>query len=57
MENLLWRTIKMSYFFPAKKKEETNPYQEQDAQRKEEKYVITAVEMEEPKKEEGYSFE
>jgi len=47
----------MSYFFPSKKKEETNPYQEQDAQRKEEKYVITAVEMEEPKKEEGYSFE
>jgi len=57
MENLLWRINKMSYFFPAKKKEETNPYQEQENKVKEEKYVITAVQMEEPKKEEGYSFE
>jgi len=48
---------KMSYFFPSKKKEETNPYQEQENKVKEEKYVITAVQMEEPKKEEGYSFE
>ena len=47
----------MSYFFPSKKKEETNPYQEQENKVKEEKYVITAVQMEEPKKEEGYSFE
>jgi hypothetical protein len=47
----------MSYFFPAKKKEEPNPYEQEANKKVEEKYVITAVQMEEPKKEEGYSFD
>ena len=47
----------MSYFFPAKKKEEPSPYKEQEAQNKMEKYEVSAIKIEEPKKEEGYAFE